>query len=120
MRLLLLLVGLGLSGAVQAQVLAPKKVLPLNPAVTNPNNIGDVLQEPINPHYVVLKNLTPVYKQVADTLGNKFVFKLVPGTRAYIRKWLQNGCLITLSFDSGERYYLPSKFLSGLSVFVEI
>jgi hypothetical protein len=116
MKLLLLLIGLGLSLAVKAQELAPKKVVPDKPV-----DLVKALENSANPRFKVLKRLTtPVYHTPADTLNNRFAMKLGPGTRVYIRKYIAQGFMITLTFGDREEYYLPYKLVAELPTQVEI
>jgi hypothetical protein len=116
MKLLFLLVGLGLPMLVKAQELVPKKVLP-----DKPISVAEALENSINPHFKVLKRLTtPVYHTPADTLNNRFAMKLGPGTRVYIRKYIAQGFIVTLTFGDGEEYYLPYKLVAELPTQVEI
>ena len=73
-----------------------------------------------NPHYLVLREPTPAYHHAADTLGNRYVFKLLPGTRVDLYDWVPGGCLMRMTDDDGNHYFLPSKYLTGLRVYVEI
>ncbi|RZK37471.1 MAG: hypothetical protein EOO57_05500 [Hymenobacter sp.] len=110
--LLLLLAGLGLSGAVKAQVLAPKTSMPAQPA-----DLASTLENSANPRFKVLNKPTPIYRRAADTLDEKHVFVLTPGTKVYIRKYLLQGYMI--NFNS-EEYYLPYKFVVGIPTQIEI
>jgi len=118
MKLLFLLIGLSLAFRIHAQ----EGVLHNRPVeVKTPNaNVAEALRGSANPHYMVLKHVTPVYHQPADTVNRKHVFKLFPGTKVYIREWVPGGVLIDLGFNGGERYYLPEKSMKGLQTFVEI
>lgn len=79
-----------------------------------------MLQGMANPHYKVLEKPTPVYRQPADTLNERYVFKLTPGTRVYIKKYFSKGFIITLFYGNGEEYYLPAKLVAGLPTQIEI
>jgi hypothetical protein len=116
MKLLLLLVGLWLSMMAKAQEIAPKKVLPAKSA-----SVSEALENSINPRFKVLKRIaTPVYHIPADTLDNRFATKLGPGTRVYIKKYIAQGFMVTLTSGDGEEYYLPYKLVAELPTQVEI
>ena len=101
---------------VKAQELAPKKVLPDKSV-----DLVKALENSANSRFKVLKRLTtPVYHTPADTLNNRFAMKLGPGTRVYIRKYIAQGFMVTLTFGDGEEYYLPYKLVAELPTQVEI
>ncbi|MDO7844818.1 hypothetical protein Q5H92_00495 [Hymenobacter sp. M29] len=116
MKLSFLLIGLSLAFCAHAQESAlPNKLV----AVESPPSIENALRGMANPHYVVLKHVTPVYYQAADTVNGRFALKLPPGTKIYIRDWVPGGLLIDFGLV-GERYYLPEKSVKGLQTMVEI
>jgi hypothetical protein len=116
MKLLFLLIGSGLSIMAKAQEIAPKKVLPDKPV-----DLVKALENSANPRFKVLKRLTtPVYHTPADTLNNRFATKLGPGTRVYIKKYIAQGFMVTLTSSDGEEYYLPYKLVAALPTQVEI
>ncbi len=84
--------------------------------------MGEALQNSANSRYMVLKDITPVYHQPADTSNRCYAVKLSPGTKVYIREWAPGGLLIDLGlgFGTSERYYLPIKSTNGLQTFIEI
>jgi hypothetical protein len=117
MKLLFLFIGLVLAFCAHAQEAPlPNKPVPMK----SPPNVADALRGSVNPRYMVLKQVTPVYHQAADTTNGRYVFKLSPGTKVYIRDWKPGGLLIDLGFNGGERYYLPEKSVKNLQTFVEI
>jgi hypothetical protein len=120
MKILLLLMGVSLPSIVSAQTLPSKKVLPSNTAQNQSTDIARALQESANARYIILKKPTPVYRQAADTTAGRYALKLLPGTRLYIRKFLPEGCMVTLDYSGGESYYLQAKELKGLSILVLI
>jgi hypothetical protein len=116
MKLSFLLVGLSLVFYANAQEGAlPNK----SAAVKLTPPVEDVLRGTINPRYMVLRDVTPVYHQAADTVNGRFALKLPPGMKVYIRDWVPGGLLIDFEL-AGERYYLPAKSIKGLQTIIEI
>jgi len=107
-----LLVGPALAFSAKAQVNPfPSKLAPNTSVV-------ETLRGSANRRYVVLKRVTAVYHQPADTANGRYAFKLFPGKKVYMREEAPGGVLIDLGHS--ERYYLPAKSLKGLQAFVEI
>ena len=122
MKLLLLLVGLGLSSAVKAQVLAPNSASALHAAdtVRKQADLVTTLQGFANLHYKVLAKDTPIYSQPADTATGKYVRKLRKGTEVYIIKAIPQGIMIWFEAGHDKEYYLPYNLIKGLPTYVGI
>ncbi|SHL60067.1 hypothetical protein SAMN02746009_03050 [Hymenobacter psychrotolerans DSM 18569] len=82
--------------------------------------VEEALNGMVNPRYMVLKDVTAVYHQPADTLDSRQAIKLFPGTRIYLRRPMPNGMRVDLGLVAGEQYYVPAKSLKGLQTIVEI
>ena len=119
MKLLLLLISLGVSGAIKAQVPAPNGVLSAD-TVKKQADLVTTLQGSANLHYKVLTKDTPVYSQPVDTATGKYVRKLRKGTEVYIIKSLPQGIMIWFEAGHDKEYYLPYNLIRGLPTYVGI
>jgi hypothetical protein len=120
MKLLLLLISLGVSGAIKAQVLAPNGVLSAVDTVKKQADLVATLQGSANLHYKVLTKDTPIYSQPADTAAGKYVRKLRKGTEVYILKSLPQGIMIWFEAGHNEEYCLPYSLIKGLPTYIGI
>ncbi|UOQ53624.1 hypothetical protein [Hymenobacter cellulosivorans] len=114
---LLLLPGM-LSYGVVAQ--AQQEPLSNKQAEVKTPKIEEALRGFANLRYIVMKRFTPVYYQVADTVGKRPARMVFPSTKVYIREYTAEGFWVDLGNAAGERYYLPAKSVKGLPVHVEI